>query len=103
MTEQSKHTPGTWTANGQFINGPNGVTIAMTFREGGSHCQPEHRISYEEELANAHLIVSAPKLLKALRDMLHHFCGCGEQTQTDAEVMREAREAIAQTEGERHE
>jgi hypothetical protein len=52
----TKHTPGPWTTNGDWIKQPgiDGFSIA-------------HLIGHKEKQANARLIASAPELLETLR------------------------------------
>jgi len=38
---------------------------------------------------------AVPKMVEALRELLHHFCGGGERRMSDAEVMEMARAALA--------
>ncbi len=119
MTEQA-HTPGDWHTHEGFYDAGERpcITIHAKYeREGEFH---HHVIADVYQLtcirggylideatmkANAAFIASAPRLkrdrdrlLTALRDMLHHFCGSGEQTQSDAEVMAEAQAVIAAAE-----
>jgi len=46
------------------------------------------------------IYAAAPKLLEACKALLHHFCGGGERTHTDASVMALAQAAIAEAEKE---
>ena len=54
---------------------------------------------YREEIATTRrLTIAAPGLLAACKALLHHFCGSGERTQSDSEVMAQAQDAIAAAE-----
>jgi hypothetical protein len=55
----AQHTPGDWQQNGSHIYGPDPARVLI--------CQVLYGGSYEEQCANARLILAAPKLLAALR------------------------------------
>ena len=52
-------------------------------------------MSHEEATQAALIRRAAPDLLAATKALLHHFCGGGERTHTDGEVMDMAHAAIA--------
>ncbi len=92
----SKHTPGPWR-----ITEIRGETIIIEPEQNGHICKmSEWADEYVEEAeANARLIVAAPKMLAALRNLLNdtqhreHAC-----TDEDCPV-RVAREVVAEAEG----
>ena len=93
---QAKHTPAPWFFDAddkqcQYVRAKTQkdkeVTVAVI-----NGWFPEHRA---EELANAHLIKTAPKLLSALKNMLDPTYGDFEGRLQE----KEARAAIAEAEG----
>ena len=110
-----KHTPGPWRMVGKpdsldscdhwlcenadaWISGPNGEAVLVPWDMESLHA------GLSVSPANAAFIIRAcnshDKLLEACKALLHHFCGAGERTHTDASVMVLAQAAIAEAEAE---
>ena len=95
----SKHNPGPWTVDGQLkdlagsaiIRDAHGFPVAST----RSWIKEQHE-------ANARLVASSPRLLKALQDVVNMFQYDEEATTPDTgayAVIMEAKAAIAEAEG----
>lgn len=99
MTEQTKHTPGPWSSDWQFIvaNDPNGVHPDIYIAEI-SESDDEGRVaSDEQQQANARLIAAAPELLKALEDALAYMVDY-KKCQNEG-LLNDMRAAIAKAKG----
>ena len=82
----SKHTPGPWW-NSDLEVGTVPMMMVKVAKVSGA--------TYEEALANARLIASAPELLKVLEKMVEIW----EVGGVDPYPIKEARAAIAKAEG----
>lgn len=96
-TKQEKHTPGPWTVKegvdyvGVCVAGQGG-TVVDFFNENKPH---------KQNLANAHLIASAPELLEACRLAVvdYEYQNDGYAPRPDAPVIKALKQAIAKAEG----
>lgn len=94
----SKHTPGPWFANGEFIGTieSDSQTVAYVSSHRNRKLRP-----LDEEAANARLIAAGPELLEALRALVDrdftYFDGAviGAATKITRDEVLAARAAIA--------
>ncbi len=86
----TKHTPGPWHVDAQYICRADGVAIADVWQS--------MEVSGEDTEANARLIAAAPDLLTALEELLPYVTGSMRST-TDP-LVEAARAAIAAARGE---
>jgi hypothetical protein len=104
-TTKAKHTPGPWRLDAYRDSGrPNPGTIVADnpHGEGAEEVASINWIAggfHAEQVANARLIAAAPELLEALTALME-FWDSGSPVHPGAEVVSEARAAIAKATGE---
>lgn len=90
-----KHTPGPWTIEGDTIRNTNQEIICLA---GGRYGYRRDKSGREEIQANAHLIASAPEMLKALKE-LHRILYEDEGYALYNPKMKQAEKLINKIEG----
>jgi hypothetical protein len=95
----SKHTPGPWFQEGSEIKSGDCRPIATIRYEFAHYGEPARSEVVKEDRANARLVLAAPELLAALKDLVKlddgdHFDGHGSELPT----MTNARNAIRKAE-----
>ncbi len=90
----TKHTPGPWHTDSDMHTAVNSSEPKKHIAMVNFYNAHEHRMTEEEHQANAHLIASAPDLLKALIELTTVF------EELLGETFDQADKAIAKAHGE---
>ena len=104
-TVADTHTPGPWTMDSEFgtaIMGSNGVTVCAVLNAvNATKRQKPVPLDLNEIKANARLVVTAPDMLAALKDVVAALDG-RVHSQPALKALANASEAIAKATGGTH-
>lgn len=100
---ETKHTPGPWTFKTDNRTGDNGIVAPSTgvFIEAFADIRHSNENARNEAMANARLIVAAPKMLQTLIELLSQLDQGGSSGKIFARdaIITQAREVVAKATG----